>query len=75
MRSSFKPWLRPGMVARLYVADLQAVDWGEGPRALVTQIKATEVGVIFLNEMSDSVRAKDLSQNIDEEAKILFFIK
>ena len=32
------------MVVRLYVEDLYAVGWGEGPWALVTPIEATKVG-------------------------------
>ena len=45
----FKHCLRPGLlhvpVARLHDGDLHAVGWGEGPRALVTPVKAIRVGV------------------------------
>ena len=36
------------MVVRLYVGDLQAVGWVEGPWATVTPIEATRVGVGIL---------------------------
>ena len=37
-------------VVRLDVGDLNAVGWGEGPRALVTPIKAIMVGVGVYNK-------------------------
>ena len=38
-------WLLPVVVVRLHYGDMVAVGWGEGPRALVTPVKAVRVGV------------------------------
>ena len=35
------------MVIRLFDGDLHTVDWGEGPRELVTPVRAVRVGVGF----------------------------
>ena len=43
-------WSLPVAVVRLDVGDLNAVGWGEGPRALVTPIKAIRVGVGVYNK-------------------------
>ena len=38
----------PVSVVRLHDGDLLAVGWGEGPWALVAQVKAIMVGVWFI---------------------------
>ena len=44
-------WLLPIAVKRLHFDDLHAVGWDEDPRALVTLVKATRVGVWVKSRM------------------------
>ena len=56
--SRFEPflwvWLLPVAVIRIHVGDLHAVDWGEGPWALVTPVKAIWVGVGIMKKSFES---------------------